>query len=228
MRSQPGDTDVLCPHCGSTLPAAGHFCAICGRRQGRSRERAPQPADKSTAVSEPKTDRTAADHARLAGRGVRLSSSLLDTAAMLSPTLPLAIAAATLRVAQVVYIVMPVAFAAVWVWMQIWQGLTGSSFGKAMLGLRLVRAADNRHPGLGAVLIRSGVFIATLGLAALPVMRSRTPRSGLHDRVSGVKVVDLTHSPGPDGAPPPVGRRRPAAPMRRVSSPISITSTGWC
>lgn len=228
MRSQSANTDVLCPHCGSTLPAAGHFCSACGRRQSRSRERAPQPARVIPAVVDAKTDRIAADHVQLAGRGVRLSSALLDIAAMLSPTLPLAIAAATLRVAQVVYIVMPVAFAAVWVWMQIWQGLTGSTFGKAMLGLRLVRATDNRHPGLGAVLIRSGVFIATFGLAALPVMRSRTPRSGLHDRVSGLKVIDLTHSPGPDGTQPPAGRRRPMTPKRRVSSPISITSPGWC
>lgn len=126
---------------------------------------------------------------------MRLSSSLLDIAAMATPVLPLSIAAAAFGSARLVYVVTPIAFVAVGLWIQIWQGITGASFGKAMMGLRLVRSIDNRPAGVGRVLLRSLVFVATAGAAALPVMRGATSRPGLHDRISGVDVLDETLSP---------------------------------
>lgn len=133
-----------------------------------------------------------------AGRTVRCSSFLLDLAAMLSPALPLSIIAALLGVAAVVYIVVPVGFVAIWAWMQIWQSMTGASFGKAILGLRLVRAADYQPPGLVATLGRSLAFVLTLGVAGLPVLLGDR-QSGLHDRVSRLIVLDVVNGADPVG-----------------------------
>lgn len=155
--------------------------------QAQSRGDGPAP--------EPATDPILPDHLPLARRGVRASSALLDVAAMASPALPLSAAAAATGIAELVYLVVPVAFAAVWAWIQVWQGLTGSSFGKSMLGLRLVLAGGDRPGGPGRVMLRSLIFAATAGLAALPILRSASPAVGLHDRASGLRVVDPT-APG--------------------------------
>jgi hypothetical protein len=144
---------------------------------------------------------------------------------MLSPALPLSIAGTVLGVAEVVYVVLPVAFAAVWGWMQVWQGLTGTSFGKAMLGLRLVRVADTRPPGITATVLRSGLFIASLGLVGLPVVSSSTPRVGPHDLISGLVVLDVTAGANPLGARPQTALRRSAGRgLNRVQSPIPIST----
>lgn len=141
------------------------------------------------------------------------------------PALPLSIAGAVLGVAEVVYIVVPVAFAAVWGWMQIWQGLTGTSFGKAMLGLRLVRATDNRPPGVAAAVLRSGLFLATFGLAGVPVVLSATPHAGLHDRISGVAVLDVSTGANPLGPRQQTPLRRSAdRGLNRVHSPIPVAT----
>ncbi|HTM84717.1 MAG TPA: RDD family protein [Mycobacterium sp.] len=132
-----------------------------------------------------------------AGRTVRCSSFLLDLAAMLSPALPLSIIAALVGVAAVVYVVVPVGFVAIWAWMQIWQSMTGASFGKTVLGLRLVRAADYQPPGLVATLGRSLVFVFTLGIAGLPVLLGRG--SGWHDRVGRLIVLDVANGADPIG-----------------------------
>lgn len=157
------------------------------------------PATQTTqvrlSVPEPETDPIAAGCREPARRGVRASAALLDLAAMASPALPLSAAAAALSVAELVYLVLPVASAAIWAWTQVWQGLTGTSFGKGMLGLRLVRPTDHRPGGPGRVLLRSAVFLITGGLAALPVLRSGRPCPGWHDRLSGLTVIDLTDHP---------------------------------
>lgn len=138
---------------------------------------------------------------------------LMDAAVMLSPALPLSILGAALGVAEVVYIVVPIAFVAVWTWMQIWQGITGLTFGKAMLGLRLVRADDRRPPGLAASLLRSGVFFVTAGGAALPVIADASPRDGVHDRAAGLTVID-----GPRREPAWSDAAGAAAQVRRSTS----------
>ncbi len=146
---------------------------------------------------------------------------------MMSPALPLSIIGALLGVAQVVYIVVPVAFAAVWAWMQIWQGLTGTSFGKAMMGLRLVRAADLRPPGVAAAVVRSGVFLATLGLCAVPVMLSRVPREGWSDRVSGLTLLDVSIGANPLGQRQHTRLRRSTdRRIQQVRSPVPVARRG--
>lgn len=177
MSGQFSGATYACPHCGFDTPADGEFCTMCGR--------ALPPVDPS--VYQP------------AGRVVRCSAFLLDLAAMLSPALPLAVIAALLGVAAVVYLVVPVGFVAIWAWMQIWQSLSGSTFGKSILGLRLVRAADFRPPGLAATLGRSLIFLLTVGVAGLPVLRGAP---GWHDRLTGLTVLDVLNGADPVAGPP--------------------------
>ena len=163
---------ATCSQCGSPLRANARFCGACGQTVSR-RER-----HVSAAPAPPPPSRQAPRQLVAAGRDVRCASFLLDMAAMLSPALPLAAAAALLDVAEIVYVVVPVAFVAVWIWMQIWQGYTGMSFGKSMLGLRMINAADRSVPGISATLTRGGVFAATLGFAALPAVTGSAPATG--------------------------------------------------
>lgn len=158
---------------------------------------------------------------------MRACSFLLDLAVMASPVLPLAAIGAIFGVAEVVYLVVPVAFLAVWVWMQLWQGFTGMSFGKSVLGLRLIRTSDRRAPGYAAAATRSLMFAATAGLAGLPAMFSTTPRDGAHDRVAGVTLIDVAVGGNPLGP-------RQQTPLRRgvdrgvktVHSPVPLGAAG--
>ena len=159
---------ATCSQCGSPLRANAPFCGACGQTVSR-RER-----HVSAAPAPPPPSRQAPRQLVAAGRDVRCASFLLDMAAMLSPALPLATAAALLDVAEIVYIVVPVAFVAVWIWMQIWQ-----------VHRHVVRqvhagAADGQRcrplgAGVWATLRRGRVFAATLGFAALPALRSLRP-----------------------------------------------------
>lgn len=223
MAGQRSDAGVPCPQCGTRLPTDARFCDTCGHMLS-ARHAQPVPPRTVHAAPAPKP---AADQTELAGRGVRCSAFLLDVAAMISPALPLSIVGAALGVAEVIYIVIPVAFVAVWAWLQIWKGLTGTSFGNAMLGLRLVRAVDNRPPGIPATVLRSGVFVATLGLAAVPVMASGTPCEGLHDRVSGLTVLDVTMGANPLGQrQQTLLRRSTNRRINRVVSPVPVARRG--
>lgn len=213
MPGQPANgARVDCPHCGSPLPVNARFCGTCGHTV-HTRSSAPNDHWQRHPAAAATVDRV-----HLADRGVRCSAFLLDMAAMISPALPLAITGAALGVAEVIYIVVPVAFVAVWAWQQIRQGLTGNTFGKSMMGLRVVRATDNRPPGLGPSVQRSLIFVATCGLAALPVL---VHRAGLHDRASGLTVLDVTTGANPLGPRPPAALRRSVdRGLNRVHSPI--------
>jgi hypothetical protein len=145
---------------------------------------------------------------------------------MISPALPLAITGAFLGVAEVIYIVVPVSFVAVWAWLQIRQGLTGNTFGKSMMGLRAVRAADNQPPGVGPSMLRSLIFVATCGLAALPIILNARPSPGLHDRVSRLTVLDVTTGANPLGPRRQAALRRSAdRGLNRVHSPIPFSTS---
>lgn len=214
-----------CSHCGTELSVNTRFCGTCGHAMNHRGVSSVDARRRPGSAATPEI----VDRVGLAGRGVRCSSFLLDVAAMISPALPLAITGALLNTATVIYIVCPVAFAAVWAWLQIRQGLTGNTFGKSMMGLRVVRAVDNQPPGLGPSVARSLVFAATGGLAALPVVLHATPRTGLHDRVSGLTVLDVTTGANPLGPRRPAVLRRPTdSGLNQVRSPIpySISRQG--
>ena len=220
-------SDAACAHCGSGLRADAPYCGSCGQAVTN---RQPQPpvtrGQRFATVAQPRPA-VVADQIVGAGRGVRCCCYLLDLAAMLSPVLPLSIIGAILGVAEVVYIVVPIAFVAVWAWMQIWQGFTGMSFGKAMLGLRVIGAADRQIPGLAATVMRSGIFAATAGLAAFPILISPTPRDGLHDRLSGLTLIDVVRGANPLGPRPKSALRRPAERrLNKVQSPVPLKASG--
>ncbi len=219
-----GQQRASCPYCASILEPDIRFCRACGNPvatpSSSNQSFRTVPAAASAPLPVPQV---AADQPVAAGPGVRCAASLLDLAAMMSPAMPLSIAGAVLGVAEVIYVVVPIAFVAVWLWMQIWQGLTGMTFGKSMLGLRLIRSIDQRAPGVGATLLRTLVFLGTLGLAGLPVALSTGHSTGLHDRISGLTVLDVTLGTNP------LGRRQlktirhsPDRTLRRVSSPVPV------
>ncbi|MGE2716266.1 RDD family protein [Mycolicibacterium litorale] len=228
MPVKPGGAALECPQCGSGVASNARFCRACGQpltaRIPVARPHHP-PVRRSgsrTVTAEPTG---APAPVRSAGGRVRCTSFLLDLAAMISPALPLSTAAAVLGVAEVVYVVVPVAFAAVWLWMQIWQGTTGKTFGKAMLGLRLVRAADHRPPGVAATLLRSLACTATLGSAGLPVLVSAAPRDGWHDRLSGLTVLDVALGANPLGPRQHATLRRSAdRGLSQVHSPVPVAA----
>lgn len=211
-----------CHHCGSALRLHAPFCGSCGRAV---LNRSIPPATQVTAPRPVAPLPTAGQSDRIvgAGRGVRCASYLLDLAVMLSPALPLAIAAAILGVPEIVYIVVPIAFVAVWAWMQIWQGYTGMTYGRSMLGLRLTRVSDHKPPGLAACVTRSGVFAATAGLVALPVVASDVPRDGWHDKLTALTVIDTVQGGNPLGRKQePVFRRSPDRGLNKVAGPLSV------
>jgi hypothetical protein len=214
--------------CGTVLHANAAYCGACGQaitnRQPAVRTRPSAPTASAAAIilaPMPSTSTVAA------GRGVRCCCCLLDVAAMFSPALPLAVAGAILHVPEVLYVVMPVAVAAVWAWMQMWQGYTGMSFGKALLGLRLIGAADHRSPGLAASVTRSGLFGATLGLAALSVVTSPLPRDGMHDRMTGLTMIDIALGANPLGPSRQTALRKSLdRRLNKVGSPVPMATTG--
>lgn len=230
--ASPTGTGATCNHCGSPLRANAHFCNACGRPI-TNRSVAAHPAAATTSASKQpapqpySSPQPVVEQIVLAGAAVRACSFLLDLAVMVSPVLPLAIIGAILGVAEVVYLVVPVAFLAVWIWMQLWQGLTGMSFGKSVLGLRLIRESDRRAPGYAAATTRSLVFAATAGLAGLPAMLSPTAREGLHDRVAGVTLIDVTVGGNPLGPRAQTALRRSVdRGLKTVHSPVPLGAAG--
>ncbi|GAY17818.1 hypothetical protein MSZK_45440 [Mycobacterium sp. shizuoka-1] len=206
------------------MRANAPFCSACGQSVPN------RPANLVTTTTAPQqpfptqpTMPVVSDQIVGAGRGVRCCSHLLDVAAMLSPAFPIAIAATVLGVVDVIYIVVPVSFVAISVWMSLWRGLTGMTFGTATLGLRTVRTADNRPPGFAAAGLRSLVFAATGGLAALPVLATEAPRRGLHDRATGISVIDISLGANPFGQRQQTALRRTLdRSLRKVSSPVPV------
>jgi hypothetical protein len=213
--------DVGCPHCGSPLRADAPFCNGCGQSVAHLRTAAPPTPTATVGVAAPPL----ANNGQLvaATRGVRGCAYLLDLAALISPALPITIAAAILGIAEVVYVVIPVAFVAGWIWMSLWQGMTGLSFGKSMLGIRSIRAENSGAPGVGAILLRGIIFTCTAGIAAAPVALSSAPRDGIHDRLSGITLIDITLGANPFGARQQTALRKSIdRSLRRVSSPVPI------
>lgn len=217
MATQHDDAGNPCPNCGSPLATNARFCNACGNTVTTRSVRSPQQDRVVARPPDPPPVAPTVQPVGPAHRGVRTGAALLDVAAMMSPALPLSIVGALLGVSAVIYIVVPVAFVAVWAWLQTWQGLTGRTFGKAMMGLRLVCAGSDQPPGLGATLLRSGLFISTLGLVALPVVSDAAPRRGAHDRISGLEVVDVA-----DVVPQPVLRKPSGPGMRQIHSPVPM------
>ncbi|SBS75488.1 RDD domain containing protein [uncultured Mycobacterium sp.] len=220
-----GTADLPCSHCGSILRPNAPFCAACGQAVPNRPTHLLSNTNTATQQHVPaqSTGSFASDQVVEAGRGVRCCSHLLDVAAMLSPAFPIAIAATILGLVDVIYIVVPIAFVAVSVWMSLWRSLTGMTFGTATLGLRTVRTADNKPPGFAAVALRSLVFTGTAGLAALPVLTGPAPRQGLHDRVVGISVIDISLGANPFGQRQQTPLRRTLdRGLRKVSSPVPV------
>ncbi|WP_179475858.1 RDD family protein [Mycolicibacterium vinylchloridicum] len=227
MSGQPVGADPPCTQCGSALRTNAPYCGACGATVTNRQPRQAVSFDTNTTTAARPFAQVNAPAVVAAGRGVRCCSVLLDVAITISPALPLTAAAAILSSAAVVYIVIPVAAVAVWLWMQIWQGFTGVTFGKAMLGLQLLRRADLSPPTFAACCLRSGILAGTAGLAALPVLTSSIPRDGLHDRLSGVTMIDVTLGANPLGNQQCTSLRATKnRGLNRVGSPLSMTSTG--
>jgi hypothetical protein len=122
--------------------------------------------------------------------------------------------------------VVPVAVISVWTWMQLWQGLTGKTFGNAVLGLRTIRAADCAVPTFAACAGRSAMFVLTAGFAAWPVPVTARGCRGWHDRSTGIAVIDVSAGANPLGAcQQPALRRTIDRSLRSVASPVPLATT---
>jgi hypothetical protein len=228
---QATGADASCASCGSPLRANAPYCGACGQAVTNRQVQPPHPAASNPVVyqqvSPSNPPAAASDHIVPASREVRCCCYLLDLAAMMSPALPLAAAAVILGVAEVVYLVVPVAFVAVWIWMALWQGFTGMSFGKAMLGLRSVSAADHLAPGFWPTIVRGLIFAGTAGLAALPVVTSAIPGDGWHDHLSGITLIDITRGSNPLGPRQQTTLRKTIdRGLKQVQSPVPLGTAG--
>lgn len=209
--------DAACVHCGSMLRASAAFCAACGQAVTARQT----PAATPTAPAAPTPTTTAPADLVGAPRGVRCAAFGLDLAVLASPAVPLAMTAALFKVAEVAYLVTPTAFVAGWIWMTIWQALTGMTFGKAMLGLRAVRLADLRPAPFSAGVVRALLFAGTAGAAALPVLSSAGPRDGWHDHLTGITLIDICAGANPWGPRQQTALRRQIdRGLRVVRSPV--------
>lgn len=215
---------AACAHCGSPVRANAPFCGACGQAIATRQVATPGRATKLPAPlpdSPPTSDAAPTSRVIGADRRVRYAACLLDVAVLASPAVPLALIAAVLSVAAVVYVVTPAAVLAAWLWTVTWQGLTGQTFGKAMLGLRVVRAADHRPPGFTRGALRGLLFALSAGLAALPVAANAAPRDGWHDRLSGISVIDISIGANPLGPRQRTAlRARIDRGLKQVNSPI--------
>ncbi len=215
--------DAVCVHCGSALRASAPFCTACGRAvTGRS-----APTATSTAPAMPAPDAAPQSVGPVGvSRGVRCTACALDLAVLASPAVPLAVTAALFKVAAVAYVVTPTACLAGWIWMAIWQALTGMTFGKAMLGLRAIRLRDHRPAPLPASLLRALAFMGTAGVAALPVLSTSDPCDGWHDQISGITLIDISVGDNPLGPRQHTALRRQIdRSLRVVGSPIPLPGT---
>jgi uncharacterized RDD family membrane protein YckC len=222
-------TDQVCARCGSPVRANAPFCNGCGQSVTHAGPPTPHsgpPTPPPTVAGSPQHAPSGTDGLVAAGREVRCCAYLLDLAALVSPALPITATAAIVGVVEVLTIVIPVAFVAGWFWMSLWQGYTGQTFGKAMLGVRSVRAGGTHAPGFLAVVLRGVLFAASVGLVALPVIASATPRAGWHDRASGLALIDITLGSNPYGARQQTALRQTIdRSLRKVSSPVPLGSS---
>lgn len=220
---------ATCMDCGSPLRANAPFCSACG--QAMTARQVVKPGQTANHAAAQPYSPAAGSAARpstivVAERRVRCAAFLLDVAVLLSPAVPLALVAAVLGVAAVVYVVTPVAVVAGWLWMLIWQGLTGRTFGKAMLGLRAIRASDQRPPGFLPSAARSLLFVASAGLAALPVVADSLPHDGWHDRLTGITIIDISLGANPLGPRQRTAlRARIDRSLKQVRSPVPTPGT---
>jgi hypothetical protein len=228
--------DATCAQCGSRLRPNAPFCGACGRA-ATNRQVAPPPVLPAT-VTAPAVSAgiatqstvlaaipvpTAPDQVVLAGRGLRACRALFDTGVLISPALPLSAVAIILQSPAIAYVVVPVAILALWIWMQLWQGLTGRTFGGTVLGLRTLRVADRGAPGFGACALRGALFATTAGLATWPVPASVTACRGWHDRYTGLAVIDISLGANPLGPRQQSALRRTIdRSLRSVASPVPL------
>lgn len=87
------------------------------------------------------------------------------------------------------------------------QGVRGRAPGAAALGLRLVRAVDERPVGTARSLARAALFPVLLPVALLGLRRG----SGVHDRLTGALLLDVRHGEDPWHPRPVPASRVPAA-----------------
>ena len=221
-------TGARCVRCNSWLDPGAAFCAACG---APVTDRVIAPPDYVPPPSPhpltPALALTAIPGTVDATPGLRLCAYLIDLGAVLVAVLLVLVVALVTDVRAVAYYIAPLAAFATWVWLQECQGLTGCTVGKAVMGLRLVTVPQGQLPGIAAVIARSVVFVATLGVAGLVLTRSRFGyRQGWHDRAVGVGVVDVVTGRNPLG-PQQVTAilRRPTPGLRSIDAPVAVAPT---
>ncbi|WP_155293361.1 RDD family protein [Rhodococcoides fascians] len=162
-----------------------------------------------------------------ASRGLRVISTVIDCGAVALGPLAFTMLGLALSNGAVALIVGSISAVCTWIWLVVWNGVRGLSFGKAALGLRLADSATTRPAGIAAAAARSLVFLVLPGLCALStVFDSSGLRRGWHDRVARTAVIDVVKGLNPMG--PQVvttAFRKPDRGTLAVASPVPVGPT---
>ncbi|SKA96706.1 Uncharacterized membrane protein YckC, RDD family [Agreia bicolorata] len=232
-----------CVRCGSPVPRSSQFCLACGTPTSTRSQAAAfggpevpvQAAWQPTPVNAPILLSTIVP----ANYGRRVVAFLIDgafggllTSIIALPILWIVAASvapgSTFELAGLPSALITLASGLYPLAMVVLQAFTGFSFGKRIMGLRIVKVEALVRPGLGRMLLRGVIVGASnivVGIGPLLVYLSplwdQTKRlRGWHDRLSGTWVIDVTKGPNPlaknageiiDDVPAVEKSRRPAA-----------------
>ncbi|MEU3474376.1 RDD family protein [Rhodococcus sp. NPDC006774] len=213
----------VCVRCGSGLSPGAPFCAVCG---GAVSNRAVAPSTLAKAATSPLQVDPVSPGARVlpASRGLRVVSTVIDCGAVALGPFAFTMLGLALANGAVALVVGSISAVCTWIWLVVWNGVRGVSFGKAALGLRLADSATTRPAGIAAAAARSLVFLAIPWLCALSTaFDSSGLRRGWHDRVARTAVIDVVKGLNPMG--PQVvttAFRKPDRGTLAVASPVPV------
>ncbi|WP_072804065.1 RDD family protein [Rhodococcoides yunnanense] len=186
----------------------------------------PTEAERASLVPPPPSNDSIVLDAQLlpASRGLRPVATVIDFGAVAFGPFAFTMLGLALSNSAVAVIVGPLSAVCVWIWLVVWNGVRGLSFGKAALGLRLADSATFRPVGVGRSIARSLVFLSLPGLSALSTFfDSSGLRRGWHDRVARTVVIDVVKGANPIG--PQIvttAFRKPDRGVLAVASPVPV------
>ncbi|HJQ30465.1 MAG TPA: RDD family protein [Rubrobacter sp.] len=135
---------------------------------------------------------TAARDTKVAGR--RVAACLLDSCLVLFASCPALAPLLFLRtsLSAILSVLLLFLFVNLVVYLGyfvVFEGLSGRTLGKMLLGIEVVRAEDGRPPGPGRAALRALMFLAVDGLAGLFVILASSRHQRLGDMAANTLVV---------------------------------------
>lgn len=229
---------AACVRCTNPLQAGAAFCRLCGAPvSGRviAPPEPPLPAgmspegdDSRSFLDRPSPAAADFDGVRPADAVVRVAAWLVDAATVVVTVFLVAVLAHVTDTPAVLLVTGPVAVVALWTWSIVWHAMTGTSFGKAALGIRLVSSRDLTAPGLSSAIVRSSVVLASVGTVFVSIALDGSGwRRGWHDTLGSTVVIDVVNGRNPLGEQVVTAvLRRPDRGLRSIDSPVPLRTVG--